>query len=352
MHLALALAALVSAVDPFEVNDPFPLPATYDSVLHEGKASLNLGYRGIFENYEIDGFNPRPYEQWKFFNEVDPFVRYSLSKAAEFKAGARIVSDMGGETRVVPRVAYIDSRPSHTFIVGNFRADWNPGLLYHPVAEDDHAGLLMRYGRKLRFEAFVSRPDAVGNDRYERYLAAGRVGLNHPVLVLEAQGLIDHAAGFDTAGLPYRRPALPTHQLIQTGLYGELNFLGRKSGLHAEVQHTSGDAVWEGKRWKPHGRYRAFGGHATLFNLTAAAEYRRVDPTFVAPAGALEYRLRYPEDRHKAPDAVVGKVRWFYPFHENASVLVDIEQVLFTQKRTLRVEANQNRATMALQVAF
>jgi hypothetical protein len=287
MLSALALTAALAAVNPWLQNDPFPLPATYDSQLRSGDVTANLGYRGVFENFEVEGARePRPYEAWAFFNEADPFVRYTFSRHAELKAGARIRMDMGGATRVLPRVAYLDDRPDHTLIFGTYRASWNPGLLYQPLAADDHAGALLRFGRRLRFEALLSRPEAVGNDRYEHYVAAGRFGWSGEFLRLEGQGLIDHAAGFDTADLPYRRPDLPTHQMLQTGLYGEFNFLGRRSGLHGEVQHTSGTSLWHGEGWKPHGRYRAFGGHLNLGNLSLFGEYRRVDPTFVAPPGA------------------------------------------------------------------
>jgi hypothetical protein len=215
-------------------------------------------------------------------------------------------------------------------------------------------GMFFRFGRTFGIEGFVSRPEALADNQYERYVGGARIGLRpgNPFVIL-AQGIIEHAAGFDTAGLPYTRPNLPTSQLIQTGVYAELNFLDRRrSGLHAEVSHTSGEAVYEGKRWKPHGRYRAFGGHAAALNITAMAEYRRVDPTFVSPQGPLEYRLRYPEARKDAPDELVGQLRWFYPFHEHGSLTLEVEQAFFTKKRSLRIEGNQNRAAIALQAQF
>lgn len=353
MLSALALAALVSAINPWNLNDPFPLPPTYDSVLRRGDVTANLGYRGVFENFEVEGARePRPYEAWTFFQEANPFVRWALSPNAELKAGARIKAELGGETQVLPRIAYVDDRPKHTIIFGYYRASWNPGLLYQPLGADDHAGVLLRFGRRLRAEAMLSRPGAVGNNRYERYVAAARFGWNGELLRLEAQGLIDHAAGFDTADLPYRRPGLPTHQILQNGFYGEINFLGRRSGVHAEFQHASGEAVWAGKRWKPHGRYRAAGGHLNVASLTLFGEYRRVDPTFVAPMGAHEYRLRYPADRVRAPDEAVGMARWFYPFHTNGSLNVEVEQAFFLKKRTLRAVGNQNRIAVALQAQF
>ena len=207
-------------------------------------------------------------------------------------------------------------------------------------------------GRRLRLEGLVSRPDAVGNNRYERYMAAGRFGWAGDFVRLEGQGLIEHAAGFDTADLPYKRPSVPDHQALQSGLYGELNFLGRHSGIHGEVQHTAGTVLWQGKQFKPHGRYRAFGGHLRIFNLTATAEYRRVDPTFIAPQGAYEYRQLYPNDRHRAPDEAVGQLKWFYPFHTNASLNVEVEQGFWTKMKSLDSVANQNRVALALQAQF
>ena len=56
-----ALAAALSAVNPWDQNDPFPLPPTYESQLRRGDLSVNLGYRGVFENFEVEGLR-EPHE--------------------------------------------------------------------------------------------------------------------------------------------------------------------------------------------------------------------------------------------------------------------------------------------------
>ena len=93
-------------------------------------------------------------------------------------------------------------------------------------------------------------------------------------------------------------------------------------------------------------------GLATPGDRAGTAAREAAPVTGVTPAGAPEYRLRYPADRNLAPDAAVARVQWFYPFHERGSFLLDVEQSLFLRKRSLDVEANQNRSTLAVQVVF
>ena len=193
----------------------------------------------------------------------------------------------------------------------------------------------------------------MANNQYEHYFGAWRLRVT-PVSFawVEAQGLVDHAAGFDTAGLHAKRSTEPTHQMIHSGLYGEVTIPGTTTGLQGELQRITGDAVWNWKRWKPHGRYRAGGAHAAWKNLSLMADYRRVDPTFVAPQGAYEDRLRYPRDRHIAPDEMVGLVRWWMPIREWGAFLVEVENGWFVEKRSLRTHGNQNRVAMALRLSF
>jgi hypothetical protein len=86
--------------------------------------------------------------------------------------------------------------------------------------------------------------------------------------------------------------------------------------------------------------------------LTAVGEYRRVDPTFIAPQGALEYRHLYPFDRRRTPDSLNGLFRGFYAFHKNGSVMLEVEQAFFVPRNSLKIYGNQNRVALALQIQY
>lgn len=348
--IAAALGlALVLQAEP----DIAPLNLADEPIAQYGPASLGLVYRGISENFEVAPHRDRrDYEAWSFFQEVNPFIQWSLGQAT-LDTGVRLKHDLGGGFAAQPRFTFRDEQPRYTLLFGNYRMSWSDSVLYQPSAADDHFGVYARAGSTpVGGEALLSRLHTAADRRYERFIAAARVRVA-PVSWwrLDIHGLIDHAAGFDTAGLPFRRPTEPTTQVNQIGVYTEIN-PWPTLGVHAEWSAVNGKAAWNQRSWYPHGQYRAAGAHAEAWGARGRIEYRRVDRRFVAPQGPMEYRKLYPSDRSRFPDAVVLRASYLYAFSRQISFWAEVEEALFLSRLGTRVLSNQNRVTTRLEVAL
>lgn len=336
-------------VDPFSSSTTSPALYRFKSYPNAG---LHFLFRGIGENIEIDPHKEkREYEQWYFFGEATPYLSADVTSQHRLLAGVRMVQNLGGKPAFAPRITFADDATTHTLLFGNFRRRWSDGILYQPLAADDFMGSFLRIGNQpVQFEAVLSRIHAAADLQYEEFIVGSRLRLQpHKSFVFDIQGLIDHAAGFDTAGIKFRRPAEPTFQINQFGAHTAYT---HKSGfgIHAEVERSTGKAVWMSKTWKPAGYFREAGLNYYKWGGSGRLAYRRVDHNFVGPQGAYAYRFLYPLDRRPNPDEVFARFNWGYDFHDQVSLFLEVEQNFFIPRNFSVFKSNQNRASSVLEV--